>query len=79
MYRSVRILSNAKTQPAGSLAKLTHNRPASVLSMKREGQVKVPPKHIRQKKVKKSHQRTITGKMFFKTHFFNYQWQKTVS
>lgn len=63
MYRSVRILSNSKTQPAGSMTKLTNNRPASVLSMKREGQVKVPPKHIRQKKIKKSHQRTITDFM----------------
>ena len=74
MYRSVRIANNAKAQPACP-PPLKQNRPASVALenfepkfekkvAKRTGQVKVPPKHIRQKKVKKQvgQQRTITGK-----------------
>ena len=75
MYRSVRIANNAKAQPAAVPSLLKQNRPASVALenyeqkfekkvAKRTGQVKVPPKHIRQKKVKKQvgQQRTITGK-----------------
>ena len=81
MYRSVRIANNAKAQPAASssMSLMLKNRPA------KQGQVKVPPKLNRTKKIKKTnikqHQRTITGLSLFSKNcilfFSKISWSRT--